>query len=127
MRSQATQWSQKAERDFASMERGVRDRLHPTHGIVCFIAFHAARDYAMAILTEAGRKPSIARSAKSPIEMLIDLRRAWTKSAVDIAQLAANAVGAGYPGRDFDRDMALDSARRCRRFRAAARAALGLK
>ena len=56
------------------------------------------------------------------------ITREWVdKAEGDLAFLSAFGVDVRYPGEAADKQSGLDARRRCRRFRSAARQALGLE
>jgi len=127
MRAITTEWVAKAEGDYALVVRESRVRKRPFHDAVCFHAQQCAEKYLKARLVQA----DIDFPKVHALLPLLDLARAveplWDAFREDLAQLSTYAVAFRYPGQVADRALAKDALRRCRRFRRAARAALGLE
>ena len=127
MRPIAAEWISKAEGDFAILERECRARKNPSDDGACFHAQQCAEKYLKARLCEAGISFSKIHDLVALLEQILNAEPAWERFREDLAFLSDFAVTFRYPGESADRESALDARRRCRRFRCAARHALGLK
>ena len=126
MKPMTREWADKAEGDFATMEREARARKHRNHDAVCFHAQQCAEKYLKACLSEAGVRFAKIHDLVALLHQALAIHPAWLSFHVDLAFLSQFAVSYRYPGESADREAALDARRRCRRFRTTARKALGL-
>ena len=127
MKPIAAEWVAKAEGDFAIMERECRARKNPNYDGICFHAQQCAEKYLKARLCEADITFSKIHDLVALLEEVLEAEPAWETFREDLAYLSDFAVAFRYPGESADRESALDAQRRCRRFRNAARKALGLQ
>ena len=127
MKPIATEWVEKAEGDFAILERECRARKNPSYDGACFHAQQCAEKYIKARLCEADISFSKIHDLVALLEKAVSLEPSWEAFREDLAFLSDFAVAFRYPGESADRQSALDARRRCRRFRKAARTALKLK
>ena len=126
MKPISAEWVAKAEGDFATMLREVRARKQPNYDAACFHAQQCAEKYLKARLSEAGRDVPRIHDLVTLLDLVLTVEPNWERFRKDMAYLSAFAVAYRYPGDAADRAAARDASRRCRRFRKAARAALGL-
>ena len=126
MKPTAAEWVSKAEGDFAILERECRARKTPSYDGACFHAQQCAEKYLKARLCEAGVSFGKTHDLVALLEKALSVEPAWETYREDLAYLSDFAVTFRYPGESADRQSALDARRRCRLFRRAARAALGL-
>ncbi len=126
MRPITAEWVQKAEGDFATLLRETRARKHPNYDGACFHAQQCAEKYLKARLCEAGIAHARIHDLVALLECALPAEPEWERHREDLAYLSAFAVIYRYPGESADRESALDARARCRRFRCAARRALGL-
>lgn len=126
MKQVAREWVDKAEGDFAVMERESRARKNPNYDAVCFHAQQCAEKYLKARLTEAGAGFGKIHDLVALLDQALDCEPMWEIYREDLAFLSDFAVSYRYPGESADRESAVDARRRCREFRLAARAALDL-
>ena len=127
MKPMTAEWVEKAEGDFAMMERESRARKNPNYDGVCFHAQQCAEKYLKACLGEAGIAFAKIHDLVALLEQVLPVRPEWESFREDLAFLSDFAVSYRYPGESADRESALDARRRCRRFRLAARQALWLE
>ncbi len=127
MKPIAAEWLSKAEADFATMERECGVRTNPNYDGMCFHAQQCAEKYLKARLCEADIPFSKIHDLVALLEQVLDVEPAWETFREDLAYLSDFAVTFRYPGESANRESALDAQRRCRRFRNAARNALGLE
>jgi len=120
------EWIDKAEGDFATMERESRARNNPNYDSVCFHAQQCAEKYLKATLEEAGTQFGKVHDLLALLNQVVGIEPMWEIYRVDLAFLSDFAVSFRYPGESADRESALDARRRCREFRAVARKSLGL-
>lgn len=126
MRPITREWVDKAEGDFATTERECRARKRPNYDGACFHAQQCAEKYLKAALDEAQIAFTKTHDLVDLLEKALALYPHWERFREDLAFLSLFAVDVRYPGDTADKESALDARRRCRRFRAAARQALGL-
>ena len=126
MKALTREWLRKAEGDFEAMESLSRSRRRGMHDVVCFHAQQCAEKYLKARLYEANiRFPPIHKLA-ALLDLTLAVEPLWEARREDLAYLSNFAVAFRYPGESATRAQALAARARCRRFRQAARAALGL-
>ena len=121
------EWANKAEGDFAMMERESRVRKNPNYDGVCFHAQQCAEKYLKARLCEAGIGFEKIHDLVALLDIALAVEPLWEPFREHLAYLSDFAVSFCDPGDSADHEMALDARRRCRAFRQAAREALGLE
>ena len=126
MKPITAEWTEKAEGDFATMQRETRARRNPNYDAICFHAQQCAEKYLKARLTEADIPFGKVHDLVALLEQAIAVQPQWEVFREDLAYLSDFAVKARYPGESADRESARDAARRCRFFRGVARKSLGL-
>ncbi len=127
MKLTTAEWVAKAEADFATVERECRARENPNYDGICFHAQQCAEKYLKARLCEADITFGKIHDLMVLLEQILNVEPAWDEFREDLAYLSDFAVAFRYPGESADREAALDAQSRCRKFRIAARKALGLK
>lgn len=127
MRPITAEWVAKGEGDFATMQRELRARKNPNYDALCFHAQQCAEKYLKARLAEAGIRFAKVHSLLPLLNDVLAVEPVWESFREDLAYLSVFAVRFRYPGELADREAARDAAARCRRFRKAARAALGVE
>jgi len=127
MKPTAAEWVQKAEADFATVERECRARKNPNYDGACFHAQQCAEKYLKARLCEAGISVRKIHDLVALLEQVLDVEPEWEAFREDLAFLSDFAVAFRYPGDSADKPSALDARRRCRLFREAARSVLGFE
>jgi HEPN domain-containing protein len=126
MKPLTIEWVEKAEGDFIMVERECRARKSPNYDGACFHAQQCAEKYLKARLCEAGMSFQKIHDLVALLEQVLAVEPSWESFREDLAYLSDFAVNFRYPGESADRESALDSRRRCRTFRAAARESLAL-
>jgi HEPN domain-containing protein len=124
MKPLTREWVEKAEGDFAIMERESRVRKKPSYDGICFHAQQCAEKYLKARLCEVGVEFAKIHDLVALLDQLLGVEPQWEIHREDLAYLSDFSVAFRYPGESADRESALDARRRCRRFREAARTAL---
>ncbi len=127
MKPITAEWVDKAEADFATMERESRVRKNPNYDAVCFHAQQCAEKYLKARLCEADAAFGKVHDLVALLDQALDVEPVWEKFREDLAYLSDFAVSFRYPGESADKSAATDAKKRGRRFRQAARSALGLE
>ena len=127
MKPITAEWVDKAEGDFATVEREARARKNPNYDGVCFHAQQSAEKYLKALAVELDLPFLRTHDLVILLEQLLPVYPLWEVYRGDLAYLSEFAVSFRYPGESADRESALDAQRRCRVFRRAARAVLGLE
>lgn len=125
MKPTTVEWIDKAEGDFALMEREGRVRKHPCYDGVCFHAQQCAEKYLKARLCEGDVEFGKTHDLISLLDSVLPLAPSWEAFSQDLAYLSAFAVAYRYPGESASHEQAKDAIQRCRSFRLAAREALG--
>ena len=127
MKPLAAEWVAKAEADFATVERECRARKNPNYDGACFHAQQCAEKYLKARLSEASIHFHKIHDLVAILEQVLPVEPCWEPFREDLGFLSDFAVTFRYPGDSADREAAFDARGRCRRFRLAARASLGLE
>ncbi|MGD0899464.1 MAG: HEPN domain-containing protein [Thermoguttaceae bacterium] len=127
MKPITAEWVQKAEGDFAMMQRELRARKAPCYDGACFHAQQCAEKYLKARLAQAAIPFAKTHDLVALLEQVLPVEPKWDMYRNDLASLTAFAVAYRYPGDSADREDAKQAAGHCRRFRAAARKALRIK
>jgi len=127
MKPLTAEWLEKAEGDFAVLERECRARKRPSYDAACFHAQQCAEKYLKAMLCERGAEFPRTHDLVSLLELVLRAENPWEHFREDLAYLSEFAVAYRYPGDSASRNHALDARRRCREFRKAARLSLGFR
>jgi HEPN domain-containing protein len=127
MRPITAEWVEKAEGDYATVERECRARKNPNYDAACFHAQQCAEKYLKARLKEAGISFSKTHDLIPLLEKVLPIEPLWEAYREPLGFLTDFAVRFRYPGETADRTAALACRRHCRLFRRAAREALGLE
>jgi HEPN domain-containing protein len=120
------EWIAKAEGDFAVMQREARVRKDPNYDAVCFHAQQCAEKYLKARLYAGGIRFAKIHNLVLLLDQTLAVEPSWNSFRADLSNLTVSAVGFRYPGDAADQKMARQSVLACRKFRLAARTALGL-
>ncbi len=126
MKPLAVEWIEKAECDFATMERESRARKKPNFDAVCFHGQQCAEKYLKAQMVEAGIPVPRSHDLVFLLEKVLSVVPMLEFFREDLAYLSDFSVTFRYPGESADRETALEGRKRCRLFRMAARKALGM-
>ncbi len=126
MNALATEWIQKADADFATVERECRARKTPNYDGACFHAQQCAEKYLKARFCIANVSFLKTHDLVALLEQVLALEPELELFREDLAFLSGFSVAYRYPGESSDRDSAMDARRRCRRFRKAVRNILQL-
>ena len=125
MKPMTAEWITKAEGDFAVMERECLVKDNPNYDGICFHAQQCAEKYLKARLCEANITFGKIHDLAALLDQSLDGESTWERFREDLAYLSDFAVAFRYPGESADAESASDAQRYCRRFREAAREALG--
>jgi HEPN domain-containing protein len=115
------EWIEKAEGDFATMERELRARKRPNYDAACFHAQQCVEKYLKARLTAAGISFGKTHDLVSLLDGVLPAQPLWEPFKESLAFLSECAVAVRYPGESADKEMARQAAIRCRAFRRFAR------
>ncbi len=126
MKPMSVEWIEKAEGDFAIVLRESRARKNPSFDGICFHAQQCGEKYLKARLCEAGIEFAKIHDLVALLNEVLEVEPGWERLREDLAYLSDFAVAYRYPGESADKATAADARKRCRKFRLAARAALGL-
>ncbi len=120
------EWINKAEGDFAMMEREGRARKRPNYDGICFHAQQCAEKYLKARLNESAIEFGKTHDLPALLDLIIPREPLWEVFRRDLAYLSDFAVAFRYPGESATPDQAKDAIRRCRMFRKHIRQAMKL-
>jgi HEPN domain-containing protein len=126
MKPTTAEWIEKAEGDFATMQRESRARKNPNYDAICFHAQQCAEKYIKARLAEADIQFGKVHDLVSLLDQVLTVQTNWEVFREDLAYLSDFAVSFRYPGESANKESALDAVKRCRFFRKIARSSLGL-
>ena len=126
MKPTTAEWIEKAEGDFATMQRESRARKDPNYDAICFHAQQCAEKYLKARLAHAGVEFGKVHDLVAILGQVLAVQPDWEIFREDLAYLSDFAVSFRYPGESADKESAVDAVRRCRFFRKIARGVLGL-
>ena len=118
------EWIDKAEGDFAMMEREGRARKNPSYDGICFHAQQCAEKYLKAWLSQAGIEFAKTHDLPALLDLVLPREPLWEVFRRDLAYLSDFAVAFRYPGESATRDQAKDAIKRCRTFREHVRQAI---
>lgn len=127
MKPLTTEWTEKAESDFSTMERESRARKNPNYDGVCFHAQQCAEKYLKAHMVEANISVPRSHDLLFLLEKLLPVQPMFAFFREDLAYLSDFSVMFRYPGESAEKETAREGRKRCRRFRTAAREAFGIK
>ena len=127
MKPIAAEWAQKAEADFATMQRECAATERPNYDGICFHAQQCVEKYLKVRPCEAGLGFGKIHDLVVLLDLALEIEPDWEVLREDLAYLSAFAVAFRYPGESADKESALNACDRCRRFRKAARQPLGLE
>jgi HEPN domain-containing protein len=126
MKAITREWVEKAEADFATVQRELRARKQPNYDAACFHAQQCAEKYLKARLIEAGVAFPNIHALVPLLDLALPVEPLWDVYRKDLADLSNFGVRFRYPGSSASRTIAKVAAMKCRRFRTAARPSLGL-
>jgi len=126
MKPTTAEWIEKAEGDFATMQRESRARKNPNYDAICFHAQQCAEKYLKARLSEAGISFGKVHDLVALLDQALAVQPDWEVFREDLAYLSDFAVSFRYPGESANKESALDAVRKCRFFSKIARSVLGL-
>lgn len=127
MKRITAEWVEKAEGDYAVALRESRVRKSPNPDAICFHAQQCAEKYLKGRLAEAGTDFGKTHNLVTLLDQVLPVEPLWESFRADLVHLSVFAAAFRYPGESADRNTAKDAFKRCKRFRAAARTALGPK
>ena len=121
-----SEWISKAEGDFATLQREIQVVDYPNYDGMCFHAQQCAEKYLKARLCEAGSRFGKVHDLAALLEGVLKWEPTWEAYREDLTYLTEFSVTYRYPGECADKATAQDAFKRSKRFRIAARQALGL-
>ena len=121
------EWVTKAEGDFDVVSLLVRSRKRSRYDPICFHAQQCAEKYLKARLTEAGIPFSKTHDLTRLLTAVVAVEPLWAVFAPEFQVLSDWAVLPRYPGTSVGNAETKVAVKTLRRFREAARLALGLK
>ena len=92
------EWINKAEGDFAMMEREGRARKRPNYDGICFHAQQCAEKYLKARLSEATIDFGKTHDLPALLDLIVSREPLWEAFRRDLAYLSDFAVAFRYPG-----------------------------
>lgn len=126
MKTLTLEWVDKAEGDYAIMEREGRVRRQASYDGICFHAQQCAEKYLKARLFEANIEFGKTHDLSALLDLALPAEPLWEKFRRDLAYLSDFAVAFRYPGDSATREQAKDAIKLCRTFRMALRRSLNI-
>lgn len=127
MRPETNEWLAKAEADFVSMTREASVVTAPNHDLVCFLAQQSAEKFLKGLLCEEGIEFPKTHDLNKLVALLPASCACPEPLAEGLGRLDRYSVEFRYPGSSATSDLAADSARDARGFRAWAKNTLALR
>lgn len=121
------EWVLKAESDYDVVSLLLRSRKPSRHDPLCFHAQQCAEKYLKARLTEAGIAFTKTHDLPTLLALAVPAEPRWSGFDAAFAVLTDHSVLPRYPGTSTTASDTRAAVKACRRFRIAARRALGLK
>ena len=120
------EWIEKAEGDWASLQREARARKNPNHDAACFHAQQCAEKYLKARLQEANVVFQKTHNLLDLLTLVLVVEPGWNALQNDLAVLNNYGVDFRYPGKSATKAQAKAAVNHCRAVRKAARQSFGL-
>jgi HEPN domain-containing protein len=120
------EWIEKAEGDWASLQREARARKNPNHDAACFHAQQCAEKYLKARLQEANVVFQKTHNLLDLLTLALAVEPGWIALQSDLAVLNNYSVDFRYPGKSATKAQAKSAVKHCRTIRKAARQSFGL-
>ena len=124
MKTITLEWINKAEGDYAVMEREGRVRRKPSYDGICFHAQQCAEKYLKARLIEANIVFGKTHDLPALLDLVLPAEPLWENFRRDLAYLSDFAVAFRYPDDSATREQAKDAIKRCQTFLLTARRSL---
>lgn len=121
MKPISQEWIEKAEGDYATLERECQAQDLPNYDGICFHAQQCVEKYLKAILSESHRPFSKIHDLVALLEQALEINPDLEVFREDLAFLSDFAVSYRYPGESADQETAFEARDRCRKFRCVAR------
>ena len=106
MKPMTREWVEKAEGDFATMEREFRARKHRNNDALCFHSQQCAEKYLKAVLHHAGEAFPRTHDLVALLEHVLKVEPSWEVMRADLDDLTTHAVATRYPGWSTSRAVA---------------------
>jgi len=119
-------WVEKAEGDFGTSGRELRNRKNPNYDAVCFHAQQSVEKYFKACLQEAEIAFSKTHDLVALLDLVLKVEPLWLEFRPMARALNTFAVDLRYPGESADLKIAKQAFKYCSVIRAGVRARLGL-
>jgi HEPN domain-containing protein len=120
------EWVEKAEGDFATLQRELRARRLPNYDAACFHAQQCAEKYLKARLQEANTPFPRTHDLEQLLVLLLPVEPSWSGMRPALQVLTTYGVQVRYPGTSADRAMAREAFMNARTVSLVVRQALGL-
>jgi HEPN domain-containing protein len=120
------EWIEKAEGDFATLQREMRARRLPNYDAACFHAQQCAEKYLKARLQEANTPFPRTHDLEQLLVLVLPVEPGWSGMRPALQVLTAYGVQVRYPGTSANRAMAREAFTHARTVRVVVRQALGL-
>lgn len=126
MKPHTLEWVEKAEGDFAILESLQRSRSPRILDGICFHAQQCVEKYLKARLDAAGQPVPPIHHLPTLLDRVLPWEPLWEAYRAEMILLGNYAVNFRYPGESANRAEARSALDHCRKFRQAAREAMGI-
>lgn len=120
------EWIDKAEGDFATVQREIRARKNPNYDAACFHAQQCTEKYLKARLQELTIPFPKTHDLDALLNLLVPSEPLWDALRPALQELSDYAVSFRYPGDEADRAKARAATALCRQVRRQFRESFGL-
>lgn len=120
------EWIRRAEGNWASAGRALRDRKTPTYDHTCFFAHECAEQYLKARLQEANQPFPKTHDLPYLLSLVLPVEPTWEALKPSLLWLNDFGLDILYPGRWASRADAQRASKLCRQVRETIRQSLGL-
>lgn len=126
MNPKTLEWIEKAEGDWATLNRENRARKNPNYDAVCFHAQQCAEKYLKARLFDAGISFAKIHDLEILLNSLLQIEPGYNSMRNEAIVLSSFAVEFRYPGAKATKSDAKEAVKHCRLIRETVRTTFGL-
>lgn len=126
MKPLTSEWVEKAENDWNSLNREIRARKNPNYDAACFFAQQCVEKYLKARLVEADIYFKKNHDLTYLLELVKPIEPLWMAYEQEMRGLTDYAVEFRYPGASANLEIAKLARKICKSFRSTARQSLGI-
>ena len=120
------EWVEKAEGDFATLQREIRARRLPNYDAACFHVQQCLEKYLKARINEVGFVINRTHDLSDLLDDILQAEPSWASLRTVLDGLTKYAVLYRYPGYDAAKTETKDAIKNCREIRRVIRISFGL-